>query len=124
MCVLPCLKPYNQHKLNFHNTKYVFLGFSKAHKGFRCLLSTAKIYTSRYVVFHESDFPFKEGFLKTNQPARVSEVPYNLLPLFLDREEQFNFNDKSDSQLLSNSQKCPLRIDLQKIISLVHVKKK
>ncbi|PNY01489.1 copia-like polyprotein, partial [Trifolium pratense] len=29
----PCLKPYNQHKLQFHTTRCVFMGYSNSHKG-------------------------------------------------------------------------------------------
>nr|KYP43070.1 hypothetical protein KK1_035513 [Cajanus cajan] len=54
----PCLKPYNQHKLQFHTTKCVFLGYSGSHKGYKCLNSTGRIFISRHVVFNNIIFPF------------------------------------------------------------------
>ena len=36
----PCLRPYQNHKFQFHSTKCVFLGYSNSHKGYKCLSST------------------------------------------------------------------------------------
>lgn len=43
-----CLRPDNQHKLQFHTTKCVFLGYSSSHKGYKCLSSTGRIFISRH----------------------------------------------------------------------------
>lgn len=59
----PCLKPYNQHKLQFHTTRCVFLGYSNSHKGYKCLNSHGRIFISRHVIFNEDHFPFRDGFL-------------------------------------------------------------
>ncbi|KAL2532596.1 Retrovirus-related pol polyprotein from transposon tnt 1-94 [Abeliophyllum distichum] len=64
----PCLRPYQQHKFNFHSTKCVLLGFSESHKGYKCLSSTGKIYISRHVVFNEFEFPFESEFIVKKQP--------------------------------------------------------
>jgi len=59
----PCLKPYNQHKVQFHISKCVFLGHNNLRKGYKCLNSTRRVFISRHVVFNEQHFPFHEGFL-------------------------------------------------------------
>lgn len=66
----PCLRPYQNHKFQYHSTKCTFLGNSESHKGYKCLSSTGRVYT-RHVIFNEQDFPFKTGFLNT----RASESP-------------------------------------------------
>lgn len=75
----PCLRPYNQHKLQFHTTKCVFLGYSGSHKGYKCLSSTGRIFVSRHVVFNEQNFPFHDGFLNTRKPAEVTTDSINFL---------------------------------------------
>jgi hypothetical protein len=55
----PNLRPYNNHKLLFHSTQCVFLGYSSMHKGYKCLdRATGRIYISRDVIFDETLFPF------------------------------------------------------------------
>lgn len=75
----PCLKPYNQHKLQFHTTQCVFLGYSGSHKGYKCLSSTGRIFISRHVVFDEKHFPFQNGFLNTRKPAEPLTNSTNFL---------------------------------------------
>jgi histone deacetylase 1/2 len=67
----PCLKPYNQHKLQFHTTRCVFLGYSNTHKGYKCVNSHGRVFVSRHVVFNENHFPFQEGFLDTRNPIKT-----------------------------------------------------
>jgi hypothetical protein len=55
----PNLRPYNNHKLSFHSTQCMFLGYGSMHKGYKCLdRATGRIYISRDVVFDEPLFPF------------------------------------------------------------------
>jgi len=55
----PCLRPYTKHKFDPQSLTCVFLGYSKLHKGYRCLVPTDnRIYISRHVVFDETLFPF------------------------------------------------------------------
>jgi histone deacetylase 1/2 len=67
----PCLKPYNQHKLQFHTTRCVFLGYSNSHKGYKCINSHGRIFNSRHVIFNEDHFPFHDGFLNTRGPLKM-----------------------------------------------------
>lgn len=93
----PCLQPHQNHKLSFHSTKCVFLGYSPLHKGDKCLDPTSKIYVSRNVVFNELKFPCHHGFVKTHQPDTVSTItlpfwlnisskPASLIPESLSRQ--------------------------------------
>lgn len=58
----PFLRPYNDHKLDFHSQKCLFLGYSPLHKGYRCLTKSGKVYVAAHIVFNESDFPYSELF--------------------------------------------------------------
>lgn len=54
----PCLRPYNDRKLQFRSKRCVFLGYSTLHKGYKCLhVSSGRVYISRDVVFDEAVFP-------------------------------------------------------------------
>lgn len=84
----PNLRPYNPHKL-----KCVYLGISSQHKGYRCLSSIGRIYISRYVVFNENKFPFKQGFLNTKQAEQIVTSPssmYSLSTVEFPLEQQEN----------------------------------
>jgi hypothetical protein len=66
----PHLRPYNARKLEFRSKRYVFLGYSSCHKGYKCLdVATGRIYISQDVVFDESDFPFSQ--LHSNAGAQL-----------------------------------------------------
>lgn len=78
----PNLRPYNTRKLQFCSKRYVFLGYSNQHKGFKCLDPLeGRVYISRDVVFDESIFPFNT--LHPNAGARlraeISLLPESLL---------------------------------------------
>ncbi|GAU17915.1 hypothetical protein TSUD_330400, partial [Trifolium subterraneum] len=78
----PCLKPYNKHKLQFHTTKCVFLGYSNSHKGYKCVNSHGRVFISRHVVFNEDHFPFHDGFLNTRVPLKtLTGSPSSHFPL-------------------------------------------
>lgn len=65
----PLLKPYNQHKLDFHTKKCVFIGYNPLHKDYKCLDKSGKVFIARHVTFNEYEFPYSELFL--NQPHVV-----------------------------------------------------
>jgi hypothetical protein len=57
----PHLRPYNTRKLELCSKKFVFLGYSSSHKGYKCLdIVTGRVYVSRDVVFDENVFPFSQ----------------------------------------------------------------
>uniref|UniRef100_A0A803Q5G6 Uncharacterized protein n=1 Tax=Cannabis sativa TaxID=3483 RepID=A0A803Q5G6_CANSA len=79
----PCLRPYPIHKFQYQSTKWLNLGYSDSHKGYKCLSSTSRLYISRNV-FNEDDFPFKSSFLNTyqsKQPVHVYVLSWS--PLLL-----------------------------------------
>mgnify|MGYP006961257217 CR=1 FL=1 len=50
----PCLRPYNNRKIQFRSKRCVFLGYSSMHKGYKCLhVSSIRVYISRDVIFAE-----------------------------------------------------------------------
>jgi hypothetical protein len=57
----PHLPPYNTRKLEFCSKRFMFLGYSLSHKGYKCLdVTTGRVYVSRDVVFDENIFPFSQ----------------------------------------------------------------
>lgn len=57
------------------------MGYSDAHKGYKCINSSGKLYISTHVVFKELDFPFESLFKTQPQPeAPEIIIPYTLLP--------------------------------------------
>lgn len=85
----PYLRFYSKHKLNFHTTKCLFIGYSTDHKGYKCLSPQGVIYIARHVVFNESEFPFSVDLLFSKQSSssgseykhpmfKISSVPVPL----------------------------------------------
>ncbi|GJS63973.1 retrovirus-related pol polyprotein from transposon TNT 1-94 [Tanacetum coccineum] len=78
----PHLCPYNRHKMDFHSTSCVFLGYSPSHHGYRCLdISTERLYIARHVCFNEAQFPFDIPKTTSLPPSKTSpyyssESPY------------------------------------------------
>jgi len=50
--------PYATNKLQFRSIFCTFLGYSSCHKGYKCLGSNGKIFSSKDVIFDEHTFPF------------------------------------------------------------------
>lgn len=48
------LRPYNQHKLDFHTKKCVFISYSPLHKGYKCLDRYGRVFIARHVTFNET----------------------------------------------------------------------
>ena len=75
LCTFRCLcfsflHPYHAHKLNFHSSLHVFLGYSSSPLGYRCLdLASQRIYISHHVRFHEDAFPFVKFEQITHKPV-------------------------------------------------------
>ncbi|OMO61326.1 Integrase, catalytic core [Corchorus capsularis] len=85
----PWLHPYAAHKLAPMSSKCVFLGYSKLHKGYRCLdFSNGKIFISRHVIFDERVFPFAV----TSGPMAQSQTSAStIIPLAISRVENQTF---------------------------------
>ena len=62
----PYLRPYNSHKFSFRSTKCLFLGYSPAHKGYRCLSPSGRTYIAKSVTFNENDFLYSTLFTRPN----------------------------------------------------------
>eukprot|EP00268_Persea_americana_P013925 TRINITY_DN16169_c0_g1_i2.p1 TRINITY_DN16169_c0_g1~~TRINITY_DN16169_c0_g1_i2.p1 ORF type:complete len:660 (-),score=55.01 TRINITY_DN16169_c0_g1_i2:23-2002(-) len=78
----PWLRPYVQNKLCLHSTKCVFIGYSPAHKGYRCLDPiTGRVYVSRHVTFDENTFPFNECSSSGLPDQQVPEASWFSGPL-------------------------------------------
>lgn len=54
----PYLRPFNKNKLSFRTESGVFLGYSPQYKGYKVLLSNARVIISRDVTFNELRFPY------------------------------------------------------------------
>ncbi|KAL5802292.1 hypothetical protein ACOSQ4_030597 [Xanthoceras sorbifolium] len=70
----PYLRPFHYHKLDFHTSKCVFIGYSLHHKGYKCLHSSGRIYLSRHAIFHEHDIPYQSLF-SSSQSAYIPPSP-------------------------------------------------
>lgn len=80
----PCLRPYNEHKLQFHSQRCVYLGPASHQKGSKCLSATGKIFISRHVVLDSHLFPSRSGFLnrRTLQSENECIIPLQIAPSF------------------------------------------
>ncbi|PKU68330.1 Retrovirus-related Pol polyprotein from transposon TNT 1-94 [Dendrobium catenatum] len=80
----PWLKPYTANKLSPRSDECTFLGYSSAHKGYKCYnMSTGKMFISRHVVFHEQTFPYasdSSGNPSPNTPDSQPTPPLLLIP--------------------------------------------
>ncbi|KAM1674306.1 hypothetical protein ACFX15_039401 [Malus domestica] len=77
----PWLKPYTNSKLEPKSKMCVFIGYSLAHKGYRCLDPfTNRVYLSRHVHFDEQTFPFHDPYLFKSSPLNTTKVysPFSL----------------------------------------------
>lgn len=79
----PFIRPFNEHKLDFTSTAFVFLGYCSQQHGYRCLDSDGRVYVSTHVHFHEYVFPFadKKGkFMTSFAPKNTCISPPFFLP--------------------------------------------
>jgi hypothetical protein len=72
----PLLTPYNTHKLQPKTTSCIFLGYPSTTKGYLCQDPiTKRLYTSRHVVFNETEFPACETPAQNPTPDPQSYSP-------------------------------------------------
>jgi hypothetical protein len=117
--MLACIRPYNNHKLNFHLVPCVFLAYSPSYKGYLCrALDSCYTYISRDVIFDEVNFLFssppKSSPSHTSQstsmslsrhPPTVSSSPS---PLYLPHPS--STSPAPNSSPLSDSPTSPINI--------------
>ncbi|KAJ3705308.1 hypothetical protein LUZ61_009013 [Rhynchospora tenuis] len=71
----PHTKAYNTHKLQLRAMPCVFLGYSTAQKGYRCLhVDTNRIFVSRNVKFDEQVFSFAKSKGATNSAVSADNI--------------------------------------------------
>lgn len=83
----PLLGPYNAHKLDYRSQECLFLGYSLFHKGYRCLSPSSRLYISKDVLFHLTQFPYDTLFSKSSSEAQSfntnSHISLPPLPNFM-----------------------------------------
>lgn len=74
----PHLRDYNKHKLDFHTSKCLFIGYNPSHKGYKCLYSSGHIYIARHIIFDKNTFPFSSNpvFDKTQSKSILLAYRY------------------------------------------------
>lgn len=99
----PCLKPYNNHKFQYHSKKCVYLGLAPQQKGYRCLSSTGRIYVSRHVIFDPTIFPCANGFLNRRVPD--SNNGY-IMPFIFPHVQNSNFTSGPSTSPTDSDMAC------------------
>ncbi|KAH9792303.1 retrovirus-related pol polyprotein from transposon RE2 [Citrus sinensis] len=117
----PYLRDYNKHKFDYHSSKCIFLGYSPAHKGYKCLHSSGKIYIARHVVFDESTFPYSiDSAFNSNESSLSSSS--SLTPQQVYQLSTLSVTPMSDVNNLCNSQQAiPTRSSSQHSDNSSHI---
>ncbi|KAH9705793.1 retrovirus-related pol polyprotein from transposon RE1 [Citrus sinensis] len=108
----PLLRPYNQHKLDFHSQKCLFIGYSPLHKGYKCLDKTRRVFIAIHVTFNEHEFPYSELFLSSDYSSKSVQISS---PSFC------ILHDSSSTQQLSTSSSVPAVSPTLNSLSLPHI---
>ena len=82
----PWLKPYAHNKLEPKSTPCIFLGYSPAQYAYHCFDPIShKLYTSRHVHFHDTNFPYNSlmaSSLQSVESTSTAHLPaHTILPL-------------------------------------------
>lgn len=70
----PCIRSYNNHKLQDKYVPCTFIGYNPCYKGFKCLTKDGRLYISMDVHFDEIIIPFDEP-LSTSLP-KIYTLPH------------------------------------------------
>ncbi|KAL5856396.1 hypothetical protein ACOSQ3_003854 [Xanthoceras sorbifolium] len=81
-------RDYSKHKLDFHTTKCVFIGYSLSHKGYCCLHPNGKVFITRHAEFNELEFPYVQLFSSATGSSSSSSVPISTIVDFMDSMQQ------------------------------------
>lgn len=68
------MRPYHSHKFGFHTNFCVFIGYSSAYKGFKCLHPSGRLCFSKNVIFNQNSFSLK--WLSSCTPNTSSLLPF------------------------------------------------
>jgi len=82
------MRPYHNHKLDFHSSPCVFFSYSLSHLSYRCFdIASQCIYISRHVRFHEHVFPFDRSkhIAQSSSPTsyQICYIPHCFTPLLI-----------------------------------------
>jgi histone deacetylase 1/2 len=70
----PNLASTAAHKLEPRSTRYIFIGYPREQKGYRCLdLTTRRVIISRHIVFNETNFPYTQNTPAPSQPTATHD---------------------------------------------------
>lgn len=71
----PYLRDFNKHKLDFHASKCIFIGYSFSYEGYNCLTSTSQVQILRHVAFYENIFLYySTNTFSSSEANLVSET--------------------------------------------------
>lgn len=77
----PCLRQYNNHKLEYRSKTCIFIGYSSCHRGYKCLdVSSGRVYVSKHV-FNEHFFPYLTLSNMNSSSIVIASLPSDLSPL-------------------------------------------
>ncbi|KAF7827916.1 retrotransposon protein, putative, Ty1-copia subclass [Senna tora] len=103
----PCLKPYNEHKLQFHSQRCIYLGPAPQQKGHKCMNSNGRIYISRHVIFNPLFFPGSCGFLNrrsgNNKEEEECIIPFSMSDINARKDENVDLTLQNTSSHTSSS---------------------
>ena len=117
--MLPYLSPYNKHKLGHPMSLFIFLGYNSAHRGYKCLHFSGRVYIARTVNFDKSRFPYLQLFpssptYSSLRPFPIQFLSSTLLPtspiLSSTPSPSFNASNNLSSFLSPNTSPSPLPI--------------
>ncbi|KAG8503713.1 hypothetical protein CXB51_001715 [Gossypium anomalum] len=97
-----CLRPYQNHKLEFRSRQCIFLSIAPNRKGYQCLDPDGRMFVSRHVTFDETSFPFQAGsFLYSGSASFGSSRHKSSLPLVVAIDTLPNNSSGFDQVIMS-----------------------
>lgn len=97
----PHLRPYSNHKFDFHSNKCIFLGYSNDHKGYKCLHPTGRVYIAKHVTFNELDFPYQPK--NTHHHSTAPTSPNTVVNITINKDDWGLGSNSMDNSALDHS---------------------